>query len=47
VIATAAHDLLEKAGEKVEAVKDSLIAGKDKMVTIVEQKNGSSKKSDP
>jgi hypothetical protein len=44
VIATATHDLLEKAGEKVESVKDSLIAGKDKVVAIVEEKLEAAKK---
>ncbi|HLY72339.1 MAG TPA: hypothetical protein VKR53_21560 [Puia sp.] len=44
VIAAVTHDLLEKAGEKVEAVKESLIAGKNKVVNIVEEKVEAAKK---
>ena len=43
-IAEVTHDLIEKAGEKMESVKESLIAGKDKAVAIMEEKIEAAKK---
>src|ERR1700683_4127778 len=43
-IGEVAEKLMEKAGEKAEALKESIIAGKDKVVAIVEEKIESAKK---
>jgi hypothetical protein len=44
VIAEATHHLMEKAGEKMDAVKESLVAGKNKVIAIVEEKMEAAKK---
>jgi hypothetical protein len=43
-IAEVTHNLIEKAGEKMEAVKESLIAGKNKVVATVGEKMEAAKK---
>jgi hypothetical protein len=42
---TQKHSFIEIAGEKAEALKEGLIAGKDKIVSVVEEKFESAKKA--